>query len=85
MLQNRASLAQAILGHGSPGLLRRRFAELWHVLAVLYILTVCFIWLVRPDGGFEFVARATLRTFVILFAAWAVAESCGGWWRSCSV
>jgi small-conductance mechanosensitive channel len=74
VLQNRASLAQAILGYGSPGLLRRRFAELWHVLAVIYILSVCFIWLVRPDGGFEFVARATLQTFAILFAAWAVAR-----------
>lgn len=74
VLQNRDSLAQAILGHGSPGLLRRRFAELWHVVAVLYILTVCFIWLVRPDGGFEFVARATLRSVVILFAAWALAR-----------
>jgi small-conductance mechanosensitive channel len=74
VLQNRANLAQAILGHGSPGLLRRRFAELWHVLAVLYVLTVCFIWLVRPDGGFEVVARATLQTLVIVFAAWAVAR-----------
>jgi moderate conductance mechanosensitive channel len=74
VLQNRASVAQTVLGHGSPGLLRRRFAELWHVLAVLYVLTVCFIWLVRPDGGFEFVARATLRTLIILFAAWAIAN-----------
>jgi small conductance mechanosensitive channel len=74
VLQNRASLAQAILGHGSPGLLRRRLSELWHVLAVVYILTVCFIWLIRPDGGFEFVAYATLQTFFILFVAWALAR-----------
>jgi moderate conductance mechanosensitive channel len=72
VLQNRANLAQAILGHGSPGLLRRRFAELWHVLALLYIFTVCFIWLVRPDGGFEFVARATWQTVVVVFGAWAI-------------
>lgn len=74
VLQNRANVSQAIRGGdgAQPGLLRRRFADLWHVLAVVYVLTVCFIWLVRPEGGAEFVMRATALTVVIVLAAWAL-------------
>jgi small-conductance mechanosensitive channel len=73
VLQNRTSVRDAIRGAGDvqPGLLRRRFADLWHVLAVLYVLLVCFIWLVRPDGGVEFVATGTGLTVLIALAAWA--------------
>jgi small-conductance mechanosensitive channel len=73
-LQNRANVSRAILGREGdhPGVLRRRLADLWHVLAVLYVLTVCFIWLVRPSGGLEFVTRATALTVVIVLAAWAL-------------
>jgi small-conductance mechanosensitive channel len=72
VLQNRTSVREAIrnANGAQPGLLRRRFADLWHVLAVLYVLLVCFIWLVQPDGGFAFVARATGLTFLIVLAAW---------------
>jgi small conductance mechanosensitive channel len=74
VLQNRGNVGHAILGRegGHPGALRRRLADLWHVLTVLYVLTVCFIWLVRPDGGLEFVTRATALTVVIVLAAWAL-------------
>ncbi|HEX2117341.1 MAG TPA: mechanosensitive ion channel domain-containing protein [Alphaproteobacteria bacterium] len=74
VLQNRTNVSRAILGLGQPSLLRRRLADLWHVLAVIYLLTVCFIWLVRPEGGLEFVTRATALTLVIVLAAWAVAS-----------
>jgi small conductance mechanosensitive channel len=74
VLQNRANVSHAILGRegGHPGVLRRRLADLWHILAMFYVLTVCFIWLVRPEGGFEFVTRATALTLAIVLAAWAI-------------
>lgn len=78
ILQNRVAVSRAIRDadnpEARPGLLRRRFAELWHVMAMLYVLTVCFIWLVQPADGFAFVSRATLYSLAIVFVAWALAN-----------
>lgn len=78
ILQNRAAVSRAIRGaddpEAHPGLLRRRLAELWHVVAMLYVLTVCFIWLVQPADGFAFVSRATLYSLAIILVAWALAN-----------
>ncbi|HEX6979585.1 MAG TPA: mechanosensitive ion channel domain-containing protein [Alphaproteobacteria bacterium] len=76
ILQNRGQVARLIAGHieGSQtaASLRRRLAEIWHVGALIYVGFVTFIWLVRPDGGFTFVARATGLTVLILLLAWAI-------------
>ncbi len=78
ILQNRGAVRRVLSGAedpaAHPGLLRRRFADLWHILAILYVLCVCFIWLVQPGDGFAFVARATLYSLAIVFVAWALAR-----------
>lgn len=56
-------------------LLRRRLADVWHVLAILYIGAVYGIWALDIAGGFDFVLRATLVTGAILVASRLLAEA----------
>jgi len=49
--------------------LRNGLAEVWHVLAMLYVLAAFAIWALRVEGGFEFLLRATLFTAAILVVA----------------
>ena len=45
---------------------RRRLADIWHVLAILYIVVIFGIWALDIAGGFQFVLRATLVTILAL-------------------
>lgn len=71
ILQNRTAVAAAITNRRptvtSGGTALRRFAsEYWHIGAVIYVLSVLVIWILRPDGGFEFVVRATVLTVALI-------------------
>ncbi|NNG04549.1 MAG: mechanosensitive ion channel [Inquilinus sp.] len=73
--QNRRTLADALQRprHGRPvGVLRRRFAEIWHVLAFAYIVVVYGIWLLDIDGGAAFALRATVLSALVLLAVLAL-------------
>jgi small-conductance mechanosensitive channel len=48
---------------------RRRFADVWHVLAILYVLLAYAILALGIQGGFEFMVRATLGTIVAVAVA----------------
>ncbi len=39
---------------------RRRLANVWHLLAVGYLLILFGVWIFAVEGGFEFVLRATI-------------------------
>ena len=72
LLQNRAPVAAWIRGEGSAkgaGGLRDRFADIWHVPAVIYVAVVFGVWVLGIEGGFQYLARATAVTAVILVAA----------------
>lgn len=74
ILQNRASIADWIRGADEGGfsgirMLRRRFGDIWHVLAIIYVAAVYLIWALDVTGGFELVFRATALSVVIVFAA----------------
>lgn len=74
ILQNRISIADTIRGSQEAGLsgmrmLRRRIGDIWHVLAIIYVVAVYLVWALDVQGGFEFVFRATALSFVIIFAA----------------
>lgn len=76
VLQNRQTVASWIRSQGAAsGLLgkvqglRNRLADVWHVLASLYIIASFCIWALQVKGGFEFIVRASLLTIVILAAA----------------
>jgi len=48
---------------------RRRFAEIWHVLAILYVVVTLGVWVLNVYGGFEFLARGTAVTVVAVVVA----------------
>lgn len=56
-------------GTGALGGLRTRLAEVWHVLAILYIAGCWLIFVLDIEGGFAFLARATVLTLLILAGA----------------
>ncbi|MEC7488946.1 MAG: mechanosensitive ion channel domain-containing protein [Pseudomonadota bacterium] len=58
-------------GGALPGLriARRRLADLWHVLAIVYLVAVYGVWALGITGGFEFILRASALSLVILTIA----------------
>ncbi|MBT3659690.1 MAG: mechanosensitive ion channel [Rhodospirillaceae bacterium] len=72
ILQNRTPVAGWIRGKSAAAKsarLRSRFADIWHVLAIIYTTAIYAVWILGIDGGFEYLARATVITGVILIAA----------------
>lgn len=68
ILQNRGSVARAIAGGATArmGRLRRRLADLWHVLAILYVIAAYMVWATDMAGGFAYLARATLFSILAI-------------------
>lgn len=48
---------------------RRRIAEVWHVVAILYLLVTYAVWALDVEGGFRFLLRATIMSAIVLTAA----------------
>lgn len=76
IMQNRAPVAKWLRnlgnGHKLGGRmqgLRNRLAEIWHILASLYVVAGYLIWASGIKGGFEFMLRASILTVVILLVA----------------
>lgn len=51
------------------GSARRRLADVWHLLAIAYVVVTFAIWALGINGGFVFVLRATLLTVLVLVVA----------------
>ncbi|MGK9169437.1 mechanosensitive ion channel [Inquilinus limosus] len=51
------------------GSARRRFAEVWHLVAIAYVIVTFAIWALGINGGFVFILRATLLTLLVLALA----------------
>jgi moderate conductance mechanosensitive channel len=60
---------------GRLGAARRRLAEVWHLIAVVYVVIACAVWLLEIKGGFTFIAKATVVSAAALFFAQALAGS----------
>ncbi len=81
VLQNRTPVAKWI-GGGSASAsgwarIRRSLAEIWPVLALLYISGVYLIYALRIEGGFLYVARATTLSLVVIVAAQLIVHFIG--------
>lgn len=50
--------------------LRRRLADVWHVLASLYVAVAFLIWAFEIEGGFAYVAAGTLGSVATVLLAW---------------
>ena len=70
VLQNRTPVAAWIRGGVDAFLpvLRRRFADVWHILTIVYLAASYTVWALEIAGGFEFVLRATVLTITIVVA-----------------
>ncbi|MDB5361561.1 MAG: putative Mechanosensitive ion channel protein [Rhodospirillales bacterium] len=53
---------------GTIEVVRHRLAEIWHVLAIVYMVTIFAVYALKIEGGFIFVFRATAITVAILIA-----------------
>ena len=79
VLQNRAPIARWIAGNPSVGSgwgrIRRTLAEIWPLLAVVYVVGIYLIYALRIEGGFVYVLRATVLSLVVIAAARLLARS----------
>jgi moderate conductance mechanosensitive channel len=73
LLQNRATAAAWISGEpaGASGWARARrsLGEIWHLLAILYIVGIYLIYALHIEGGFGYVLRATVLSLIVIVAA----------------
>ncbi|MFI4983284.1 MAG: mechanosensitive ion channel domain-containing protein, partial [Nevskiales bacterium] len=77
VLQNRKSVADWLRGdpagesRRSPGwkLFRTRLAEVWHILALIYILGTFGVFSLHIEGGILFLLRSTVVSVVLVLAA----------------
>ncbi len=60
--------------HAALSMVRQRLADVWHILAILYLGAVYLIWALEIAGGFDFVLRATLVTGAILIVSRLLSE-----------
>jgi small conductance mechanosensitive channel len=51
---------------GGFRVLRHRLADVWHVLAIVYVAASYLIWALDVPGGFEYLLRATVLSAVVL-------------------
>ncbi|SCW53282.1 mechanosensitive ion channel family protein [Ancylobacter rudongensis] len=51
---------------GRVARLRDAVADFWHVLAIAYVIAGLLVWTLDVDGGFAFLARATLLSILAL-------------------
>lgn len=48
---------------------RRRLAEVWHILTILYLVVIYGIWALSIPDGFEYMLKATGLSLLVLIAA----------------
>jgi moderate conductance mechanosensitive channel len=82
VLQTRAAVARRLVGAAVAGSgwgrLRRSFGEIWHLLAIFYIVALYLIYALHIAGGFVYVLRASLASLVIIVAASLLGRSIAG-------
>lgn len=71
VLQNRKTVGDWIhdgsedaKARGFSGI-RARVADVWHILAVIYVVAVFLVWVLEVEGGFIFLMRASALTLLI--------------------
>jgi small conductance mechanosensitive channel len=72
VLQNRSAVSRAISYERITWLpaVRKAMADIWHILAILYLVGLFGVWLFDIRGGFEYLARGSLGTLIVIGAAW---------------
>lgn len=55
--------------HPALDFLRHRIADIWHGLAVVYIVGIFVVYALKIEGGFSFLFRASVLTIAVVIAA----------------
>ncbi|MDA1098551.1 MAG: mechanosensitive ion channel [Proteobacteria bacterium] len=68
VLQNRQDIADKVRGNATRviGQFRRRVADLWHLVAILYVIAIYGVWALEVPGGFDFVVKSTGLSLLII-------------------
>jgi small conductance mechanosensitive channel len=73
LLQNRAAIAAWISGEPTAASgwarVRRSLGEIWHLLAIIYIVGMYLIYALHIEGGFVYVLRASALSLIVILAA----------------
>jgi small conductance mechanosensitive channel len=77
ILQNRAAVANWLRADGATtaekerdtGAARRTLAEIWHVVAIVYVLASFGVWFLDVDGASAFLIRANIWTIATVVIA----------------
>lgn len=74
VLQNRSAVARAVAYERIPWLpgVRKAVGDVWHILAILYLVGLYGVWLFDVRGGFEYLARGSLGTLTVIGVAWLI-------------
>ena len=68
--QNREEVAQAIAAdpgvHPQLSSLRKRLAQVWHLITGLYLIAIYAIWIMQVEDGAQFVLKATLISLLVI-------------------
>ena len=78
ILQVRQNVADWIREHPSTGgaqVLRNRVADIWHVIALLMVVSIFLVWLLEVEGGFGFLVRGSVVSVFALFVALVISTS----------
>lgn len=77
VVQSREQVSARLRGDGTGAIsnIRRRIADIWHILLILYLITFYLVWVFEVAGGFRFAMRATLITIVIVIVARLIAAA----------
>jgi small-conductance mechanosensitive channel len=77
IFQNRSAVAQWLQGNSEAAkrrtpvglrVLRARLADVWHILASLYVIGFYGVWAAQIPGGFNFIARASVISVLVVLA-----------------
>lgn len=73
ILQIRRSVARRLRAWAAPSdgvaRLRNQVADFWHLLAIAYVAAAYVVWVTDLEGGFAYLARATLLSVLTVTAA----------------
>jgi len=74
VLQNRSAVRTWLRGDDQAGtsgwrILRHRFAETWHVLAVVYVIGTFGVYILNTEAGLGLLLRATALSLVVVTTA----------------
>lgn len=75
ILQLRQDIAKRIRGarEYSESQIRDRIADIWHLVAILYVIVTFGVWALEVPGGFDHVLRSTALSVLIIaisYGAW---------------